>query len=184
MIRKRILVLLFSGFEEVETFVPVDLLRRVNVDVVLASIEDELTIRGAHEISCQADTLLTSIDKEAFDGLIMPGVPGVFQLKKRPDILELIQYFTACKKLVAAICAAPILLKAAGCLPEKFTAHTCVESELEGCNTQVSVISDNNIVTARGPGAAFPFAFEIIQRLTSNEVVLKLKESIHYERQI
>ncbi len=182
MAEKRVLVLLFPGFEEIEAFVPIDLLRRVGIEVVLASLGQELEIKGAHGICCQADILLSSLDLGRFDGFILPGGPGVFDLQENEDVLKLIQYFYRQKKLVAAICAAPIVLKAAGCLPVKFTAHACVESVLEGCNTQVSVITDENKITARGPGAAFLFAFEIIQRLTSDEVVLKLKESIHYEK--
>ena len=114
----------------------------------------------------------------------MPGGPGVFELQENSEVLKLIRYFYEQKKLVAAICAAPIVLKAAGCLLENFTAHACVESVLEGCDTQKSVVTDKNMITARGPGAAFPFAFELIQRLTSDEVVLKLKESIHYGKQV
>jgi len=180
MSKKRILVFLFPEFEEIEAFVPIDLLRRVGIEVVVASLGEELGVRGAHGIICQADALLSSLDVERFDGFILPGGPGVFDLQDHAEVFKLIQYFYGQKKLVAAICAAPIVLKAAGCLPENFTAHACVESVLEGCNTQVSVITDENVITARGPGAAFPFAFEIIQRLTSDEVVLKLKESIHY----
>ena len=182
MAKKQILVLLFPGFEEVEAFVPIDLLRRVGVEVVVASLGQEFGVKGAHGIGCQADALLSSLDVERFDGFILPGGPGVFDLQENSEVLKLIQYFYEQKKLVAAICAAPIVLKAAGCLPENFTAHACVESVLEGCDTQKSVVVHENVITSRGPGAAFPFAFEIIQRLTSDDVVLKLKESIHYEK--
>ena len=184
MSKKRILVLLFPGFEEIEAFVPIDLLRRVGIEVVVASLEKDLEVKGAHGICCQADTLLSSLEVENFDGVILPGGPGVFELQENSEVLKLIQYFNQEKKLVAAICAAPIVLKAAGCLPKNFTAHACVESVLEGCDTQKSVVTDKNMITARGPGAAFPFAFELIQRLTSDEVVLKLKESIHYGKQV
>lgn len=180
MAKKQILVVLFSGFEEIEAFVPIDLLRRVGIEVVVASLEKDLEVKGAHGMGYLADTLLSSLEAENFDGFVLPGGPGVFELQENPEVLKLIRYFYEQKKLVAAICAAPIVLKAAECLPENFTAHACVESVLEGCDTQKSVVTDKNVITARGPGAAFPFAFELIQRLTSDEVVLKLKESIHY----
>ena len=62
MAKKRILVLLFNGFEEVEAFVPIDLLRRVGVEVVLASLGKDIEIKGAHDIFCRADVFLSSLD--------------------------------------------------------------------------------------------------------------------------
>ncbi len=179
---RQILVLLFPGFEEVEALVPIDLLRRVDVKVTSLSVNKDFTVKGAHDICCFADVIADSIRLEAFDGLILPGGPGVFNLQEISEVIKLIQYFSDHGKLIAAICAAPILLNKAACLPKHFTAHSCVESVLKGCDVQSDVVIDKNIITARGPGAVFPFAFAIIQRLTSSETVIKLKESIHYEK--
>lgn len=179
---RQVLVLLFPGFEEVEALVPIDLLRRVDVKVTSLSLDKNLAVKGAHDIYCFADIIMDSIKLETFDGLILPGGPGVFNLQEMPEVIKLMQYFSDHGKLIAAICAAPILLNKAGCLPKRFTAHSCVESVLKGCDIQSDVVLDKNIITARGPGAVFPFTFAIIQRLTSSESVIKLKESIHYEK--
>ena len=179
---KRFLVLLFPGFEEIETFIPIDLLRRAKIEVVTCTQQEHLEVCGAHSIACYADKALNSIDFSQFDGLFIPGGPGVFKLQDNPIILELIQSFFSRQKWIAAICAAPIVLKKAGCLPEHFTAHSCVVDQLTGYDTTQAVVVDGNIITGRGPGAAFPFAFEIIQRLTSKDIVLQLKAAIYYEK--
>lgn len=178
---QRLLVLLFDGFEETEAFATIDILRRANVEVITACISDKLEVCGAHAISCKADQLLKDIQLELFDGIFIPGGSGVFSQEKE-IVLEAIRYFYKTDKWIATICAAPILLKAAGCLPKKFTAHACVADQLLGCDSKSAVVTDGHIITSRGPGTVFPFAFELTRRLTTEEVVLQLKSAIHYEK--
>lgn len=178
---KRLLVVLFPGFEEAEAIVPVDVLRRAGIEVVTASLTDKLEVCGAHAVTCKADLLLVDIKLDLFDGVFIPGGSGVFKLQEDEKILSILRDFSATGKRIAAICAAPVLLKSAGCLPKKFTAHDCVADQLPGCDIKNSVVVDGHVVTGRGPGVAFPFAFELTRRLTSDEVVLQLKKSMHYE---
>ena len=178
----RVLEVLFRGFEEIEAFVPLDLWKRSGIEVVTASITNELEVCGAHGINCCADALLQDVQLDSFDGIFIPGGPGVFELKDNLIILNIIRHFHDKKRLIATICAAPLLLKAAGCLPSMFTAHACVADRLPGCDTQASVVVSGHVVTSRGPGTVFPFAFEVIRRLTSEQVALQLKASIHYEK--
>ena len=173
-----LLTLLFPKFEEIEATVPIDLWRRAGIQVTTAGVVS--MIEGAHGINYKPDQDLSEIDFNAFDGLFIPGGPGVFDLQENPFVLQLIRQFNEKNKWILAICAAPLLLKAAGCLPENFTAHACTSEALVG-NKNVPVVTDKNIITGRGPGAVFPFAFELIQLLTSPENVLQLKRSIHYE---
>ena len=178
---QRLLALLFQGFEETEAFVTIDVLRRANIEVVTACVSDKLEVCGAHAISCKADQILKDVRLELFDGIFIPGGSGVFSLANE-TVLKVIRYFHDANKWIAAICAAPILLKAAGCLPKKFTAHACVADQLLGCVTEEEVVTDGHVITSRGPGTVFPFAFELTRRLTTEEVVLQLKAAIHYER--
>jgi 4-methyl-5(b-hydroxyethyl)-thiazole monophosphate biosynthesis len=73
-----VLTLLADGFEEIEATSPIDLLRRADAEVTVASCSDRLEITGRSEISLHADCLLT--DKEdplCFDLLVLPGGPAV-----------------------------------------------------------------------------------------------------------
>ena len=60
-------IFLDNGFEEIEAFVPIDLLRRVGMEVVVASLGQDLGVKGAHGIGCLADTLLSSLEVENFE---------------------------------------------------------------------------------------------------------------------
>jgi hypothetical protein len=55
--KKRVLCLLFTGFEEIETIAPVDLLRRAGVEVVVASLTGDKLVTGRCQITVQADAL-------------------------------------------------------------------------------------------------------------------------------
>lgn len=180
MAQLNVLALLFPKFEEVEAWVPIDMLRRAQIPVTIADVSNREMVQGSHGMCCKVDCGLSDCKEDAFDALLIPGGPGVFVLENNMQVLNLIQHFATRNKWVATICAAPLLLKRASCLPKHFTAHACVEEELQGCEHH-PVVVDGKIITSRGPGTAYDFAFELIQRLTSPAVVLQLKQSIHYE---
>ena len=103
-----VLVLIANGFEEIEATVPIDLLRRAGAKVTVASCSENLLVEGrSFKIILQADCLLSKIyDSLEFDLLILPGGPAVFNLRKRPEIINLIKSHAFSGKLIGAICAA------------------------------------------------------------------------------
>ena len=120
----QVLVPLFHGFEEIEATCPIDLLRRAEVEVVIASCDHQLDICGRSGIVLRADQLLLETKIDHFDLLLIPGGPGVFELRKNEEFISLIQQFSGLAKPIAAICAAPLLLKDAGLLKTaQYTAH-------------------------------------------------------------
>ena len=65
---KSVLILLADGFEEIEATAPIDLLRRAEAEVTVASCSGNLEVTGRSNITLRADTLLTQItDPLAFD---------------------------------------------------------------------------------------------------------------------
>ncbi|HRV99712.1 MAG TPA: DJ-1/PfpI family protein, partial [Aminobacteriaceae bacterium] len=73
---KSVLAVLAEGFEEIEAITPVDVLRRLDVDVTVASL-DGLVVKGARGISVQADTTLAEVAGRTFDLIVLPGgMPG------------------------------------------------------------------------------------------------------------
>ncbi|MDR0755319.1 MAG: DJ-1/PfpI family protein [Puniceicoccales bacterium] len=174
----KILLLIHEGFEEIEAVVPLDVLRRALVDVLTASLSDNIQVMGAHQIQLTADGLFSSLQSyDDFHGILIPGGPGVFNLLNRTDVHQCLRQFHRDSKWIAAICAAPLLLKRAGILPEKFTAHVSVKDDLPQLRTE-SVVVDHHFITANGPGAAFEFAFEMVGALTSKDLALSLKKSM------
>ncbi len=61
--KKRVLCLLFTGFEEIETIAPIDLLRRAGVEVVVASLTGDKLVTGRCQITVQADVVSTGSDQ-------------------------------------------------------------------------------------------------------------------------
>ena len=75
---KRILVPLAEGFEEIEAITIIDILRRANLEVITSSLTDNLEVKGGHNITVKADTILVVNDKLAND----PFMLSVYQLTK------------------------------------------------------------------------------------------------------
>lgn len=175
---KSVLVIMAPGFEEIELTAPVDILRRLDYEVVTAGLESR-SVKGAHGITMQADSLLVDAEEKNFDAIMLPGGPASWTLRDTPRVKKLVQEFAAAGKVVAAICAAPIALEAAGVLKERrVTCYPSVKAELASAAevTDEPAVTDGTLVTGRGPGAALAFGYALAAALgTPAEAVEKLK---------
>jgi len=175
------LVVVFTGVEEIEAVTPIDLLRRAGVTVTVASLGPERRVTGRCNITLEADTDLTGGLDWQYDAVILPGGPGVKHLRATPAIIELVERQAAAGRLVAAICAAPTVLKDAGVLlGRKHTAHPSVAPELPDMLKSKAVVREGNVITSRGAGTAIPFALEIIRALLSDEEAEHVATAICY----
>ena len=181
----KVLVFLAEGFEEVEALTVVDYLRRTDIKVDTVSITEDKLVKGAHDIIVTADKLLSDVKHpQIYNGLIIPGgMPGATNLKDNSNVIKLVKKFDKENKLVAAICAGPIVLQEAGIISGKrVTSYPGFEDQLEGCNyCKDKVTRDGNIITARGPAIAVDFVMKIIEYLLGKGKINALKESILYE---
>jgi 4-methyl-5(b-hydroxyethyl)-thiazole monophosphate biosynthesis len=179
---KTVLTLLADGFEEIEATAPIDLLRRAEAEVTVASCSDSLDVTGRSTITLRADTLLSHIPEPlAFDLLVLPGGPAVFELRKRPEIIDLIRDFADTGKPIGAICAAPLLLLDAGVITSDSTctAHGSTEEEIPQLSKSKAVVQDGQIITSRGAGTAVEFGLALIQELFGQEKANEIRASIH-----
>ena len=177
-----VLTLLADGFEEIEATAPIDLLRRSEAEVTVASCSVSLEVTGRSNITLRADTLLTQItDPLAFDLLVLPGGPAVFDLRKRTEIIELIQSFANADKPIGAICAAPLLLLDAGVISadSTCTAHGSTSNELANIQPHHAVIQEGKIITSRGAGTAVEFGLSLIKELFGTDKEKEIRGSIH-----
>ena len=82
-----IYVFLADGFEEVEAFTPVDVLRRAGLEVQLVSVMENEIIRGAHDISVLCDRNIANCDFFDAELLLLPGgMPGAATLGECEDL--------------------------------------------------------------------------------------------------
>ena len=176
------LVLLATGFEEVEALTPVDYLRRAGIEVTTASLNNDRMVTGSHDIPVKADTTLKDLAKEGsfspshWDAVILPGgMPGASNLAASKETGAFLKEMVSADKLVCAICAAPALVLAPlGILGgKKFTCFPGMEEKVSGakwCDDRVVVDgkplpSRGGIITSRGAGTAGEFAITIISKL-------------------
>lgn len=176
---KQIVIVLANGFEEVEALVPTDVLRRAGFNVVLVGLDNKEVV-SAHNVKIICDDILS--DKYLnFDCIILPGgMPGTINLKNSELLNNVIKSFNLSNKLICAICAAPSIFESLGLLKGKrATSYPGFLNELDTIKCEDNVVVDNNIITSRGAGTAFDFAFAIAGSLGSN--VEKLKKVMIYE---
>ncbi|WOO41052.1 DJ-1 family glyoxalase III [Rubellicoccus peritrichatus] len=178
--KKTALIILHNGVEEIEIVTPIDILRRGGIEVTVASQTEELLAEGRNGITIKADRSLASIEDETFDAVVLPGGPGIPQ-NVRPDnrIKHILQRHHEAGSLVAAICAAPVIVNDAGILEGKnFTSHFSVEDELTTVDPTKAVIEDGNLITSRGAGTATAFSLAILAKLTDQATAEAVADSI------
>jgi 4-methyl-5(b-hydroxyethyl)-thiazole monophosphate biosynthesis len=181
---KKIAVILADGFEEIEAVVPIDVFRRLEFDVVIVGLSK--TIKGAHGIKIQEDCLLSELKGSEFNAVFLPGgMPGSTNLRDSLEVLALVRKINAKGGIVSAICASPIALKAAGVIEGKtVTSHPSVKNELKGCNHTGNLTEkDGNIITGKGPGAAFEFAVKVASALGKTSEAESLMKNMFVPRQ-
>jgi 4-methyl-5(b-hydroxyethyl)-thiazole monophosphate biosynthesis len=175
-----VLTLLAEGFEEIETFTPVDLLRRAGVEVTIASLADNRHATGRSGITAHADAALSSLGADSlFDLLFLPGGPGVKHLRADARVRATVDRHAAASRWLAAICAAPTVLHDAGLLAGKrYTAHPSVAGEIPQILAEERVVVDGKIVTSRGAGTSLEFGLHLVSLLTSADRATEISKAI------
>lgn len=177
-------VLLAEGFEEIEAISTIDILKRGGVEVTAVSIGTHLQVTGAHHIKVMADALIgeAALD-ETVEAVILPGgMPGTTHLDESRDVDRLLHDAVKKELLVAAVCAAPLVLGKRGFLKGKrATCFPGFEDYLKGAIlSENRVEHDGNFITSRSAGTAAYFAFEILKVLKNEAIADKVKMSMIY----
>ena len=166
-----VLVPLAQGCEELEATTIVDLLRRAEVGVVTAGLDDK-PVRASRGMVLVPDTTLDQALKQQYDMVVLPGgLPGADNLNNDPRIRAFVTRMAASDRFTAAICAAPKVLASAGLLNgRKATAFPGVLDAFEGLHYRSDpVVRDGKVITSRGPGTAMDFSLELIEILVGKE---------------
>ena len=131
----KVLVMLANGFEEVEALTVVDYLRRTGIEVNMVSTEKDLQVEGAHGIKVIGDLMIDDIREPLnYRGVFIPGgLPGATNLRDDPRVTDLVRTLADGGKMIASICAGPIVLNKAGVLDgKKVTSYPGYARDLVG----------------------------------------------------
>ena len=155
-----------DGFEEIEAFTSVDVMRRAGLNVEMITVTPDEIVKGAHGVPVLCDKNIVNCD--------------FFDAEKCDDLRRLILRFAEENKPIAAICAAPMVLGKLGLLKgKKATCYPGFEQYLEGADcTGAMVEKDGNVITGKGPGAAMEFALAVVELLQGKDKVAELKEAM------
>lgn len=181
MKEKRAYILLANGFEETEAIGTWDVLKRGGVQVALVSIYDQYEVDGAHGLRLSTCLTLKDLKGELADAIILPGgMPGATNLHESKEVVALVQAHYEAEKVVAAICAAPLVLGREGLLEGKrATCYPGFEKELQGATTTgEGTTVDGHIVTGKGPAYAFHFGIEILRQLKGDEAAKEVADGL------
>ncbi|MBE5931105.1 MAG: DJ-1/PfpI family protein [Lachnospiraceae bacterium] len=179
----KVYVFFADGFEEIEGLTVVDMLRRVNVETVMVSVNDTKTVTGAHGIMIQADGVFADYSYEDGTMAVLPGgMPGTNHLMAHEGVKQVLLSYHAAKKYLAAICAAPSVLGMNGLLEGRHaTCYPGFEEKLLCAKALPdAVVMDGNIITSRGMGTAIAFGAALVSVLVSEEKSEELLAAIQY----
>jgi len=176
---KKVMVILAQGYEEGETVEIIDILRRAGFQADSVSITGEYVESQGH-IVLKADRVMGDDVSEFhdYDMIVLPGGwAGTDNMMNDPRVIELVQYYSANDKYVAAMCAAPNVLAKAGVITGKtMTAYPGQKTEpfyKDAHYVTDTVAFDGKLVTSRGPATALPFAFALVDVLGGDSAFIK-----------
>ena len=179
----KVYLFLADGFETVEALAPADVMRRANLDVVTVSIMGRKGVVSAHGIAVEADTLFEEVDFSDAQALVLPGgSQGTENLSACEPLREQIALANAQGKIIAAICAAPMVFGRMGLLDgRRATCYPGCEGDLAGADYKATAVEqDDNIITACGPAASFEFGFTIVENLCGEAAVAVMREQMRF----
>lgn len=174
---------LANGSEEIETLIPVDVMRRGGVEIKTVSTTGSEYVEMSHGVTLKADLVFEEADFSDADLLMLPGgLPGATNLNDHQGVRKalLAQYESG--KLVAAICAAPMVLGSLGIVKgRRATCYPGFEKYLDGAEyTHELCTVDGNVVTGEGPAATLPYAYTLLGILADEKTAHDVAEGMMY----
>lgn len=182
---KNVAVLLAHGFEEAEAIIAINTLRRLEIPVTTLACQNMLELKSQHQVRMFADALLERKFEQVFDAVIIPGGwESVLNLNKNPQVPEFLRRHDEAGRLICPIGEAIQVVAAANLLRSR--RYVCA-GELNqdipgGTYVESNVVEDGNLISAKGPGVAFDFAFTVGWRLNHDSEKADLQlDAISYD---
>ncbi len=184
---KKVGVFLVNGFEPVEAFTPIDILRRCELDVEVVSLCDDINVNGSYDVNIIADKVYNKKSLLDYDCIIMPGGAGTKNYNENIYFILNIKEYNNENKLIASICAGPTILaehnilnnKDATCFPTDQNIKILEKNNCKYIDEEVVVCQ--NIITSKAIGTSHKFALEIAKYLLGKDFYDKYLNMSFYQ---
>lgn len=192
---KKVLLFLASGFEAYEASVFTDVIgwtRELGVEPVdLTTAGFTSTIAAYWNLIAQPEILFDQINVDDYDALAIPGGAydaGFFDDVYDERFLNLVREFNAKGKIIASICVGAMPVGKSGVLKNRKATTWDLNDghrrkqlkEMGVIVREKQLVVDDNIITSTGPATSLDVAFKLLEMLTSNEHVLKVKKEMRF----
>ncbi len=175
-----VLVPIAHGSESLETVTLVNVLRRGNLKVTVASIEEERQVRGTRDIALVADALFWDVAARDFDAIVLPGgEQGAIALGQHAGLMDKLKRHRLDHRWYGGICAAPALVLAPHELLDgkKATCYPAFRERLIHFVDQ-PVVVDGHCVTSQGPATAVAFGLKLVEVLAGAAEARKVADGM------
>jgi len=171
VLKKNLLIILPSqNFNEEEYNILKNYFNKSCVRIFISSVKNGLCV-GERGLKVQSDVLLHNIKPKNFAGIVFIGGGGVIDELDNSDLRNLAIQFNSSKKIVAAICAAPLILGCAGLLTgSEATCNNKYKNDLEKLGAKyidTPVVKTGNILTSQSRQTASEFASLVIDQISN-----------------
>lgn len=167
------LVPIADGSEDIEAITIIDVLRRANVEVTVASVHEHLVITASRHTRITADALIQDCVDQDYDLIVLPGgMPGARNLSECALLIDRLRRQRDAGFWYGAICAAPAVALAPHGLLDGLaaTGHQAFRENLpDKSRVNDRVVVDQNCITSQGPGSAIEFALELVARVCGQD---------------
>ncbi|MAB83056.1 MAG: DJ-1 family protein [Phycisphaerae bacterium] len=195
----RVLLPVSAGNEEIEFTAIFDVLRRGDLDVVIAGIDGSIDpVRLQMGLRIIPDCTLEQASESQWDAIVMAGgIPGAMNLGDSTLLRDMLVSQHAAGRLIAAICLSPALvLQPAGVLdqsaratcnpkpirmpdhawpPDEFTSRLGDKFDPDA---RVCVDAEHNVITSQTPGTAIEFALAIVEAMRGSDEASRIRDYI------
>ncbi len=175
-------VFLADGFEIIEALSPVDMLKRAKIDVKTVGVTGKI-VTSSCGVQVVSDITIDEFDFYDVEAIVLPGgSDGTVNLEKNQVVQQTIDNAVNTNVVIGAICAAPSILGNKGLLNgREATSFPSFQHTLSGAVlSEKYVVTDGNIVTARGAGVSVDFGLELVKQLRGEEVSNEIRQTIQY----
>ncbi len=170
---KSVLVPVADGTEDLEAVAIIDVLRRADAKVTVASITGSRQVTFSRGMAITTDALLENCVTREYDLVVLPGgIPGAENLRDSVDLVRLLKHQRETGQLYGAICASPaVVLEHHGLLEgRQATCHPAYVEQLTNKDRAASrVVVDGNCITSQGAGTAVEFSLALVEQLFGKE---------------